>query len=70
MQFLVDPSNDADGHAASTLEQIELSESSYEDLFSKFDIQWYIKCLILENNDELMLMNSRVIFRRVFFRKY
>ena len=38
--------------------QIELSKASYLDIFAKFNVNWYVKCLIIENDGKLILMDS------------
>ena len=38
--------NDADGYAGSILKSIELGKAPYQDLF---DVNWCVKCSILNN---------------------
>ena len=50
--------NEADGHVVSTLEPIELCLALQRDLFVVFDVNKCVKCSILANRNELILMDT------------
>ena len=53
---------ETNGNATLTVQPIELCKVTYRDHFAKFNVNWCVKCSILENGDELILMSLSYSF--------